>query len=59
MSDLAISAQKYPKSWTQEEQKFQEIHNTVFQNYVVFTAFDIVFYMFMAIKKDLQLIQKL
>ena len=39
-SDLAISAQKYPKIVTQEEKKFQSIHNTIFQNYVVFfTAF--------------------
>ena len=37
--DLAISAQKYPKSVTQDDKKFQEIHNTVCQNYVVFTAF--------------------
>ena len=36
LSDLAISAQKYPKIVTQEEKKFQEIHNTVFQNHVVF-----------------------
>ena len=36
VSDLAIAAQKYPKIVTQEEKKFQEIHNTVFQNYVVF-----------------------
>ena len=35
-SDLAISAQKYPKIVTQEEKKFQSIHNTIFQNYVVF-----------------------
>ena len=39
VSDLAISAQKYPKIVTQEKKKFQEIHNTVFQNYVVFMAF--------------------
>ena len=52
MSDLAISAQKYPKIVTQEEKKFQEIHNTVFQNYVVFLRhFDVVFHMFMVIKK--------
>ena len=38
-SDLVISAQKYPKSVTQNDKKFQEIHNTVCQNYVVFTAF--------------------
>ena len=36
VSDLAILAQKYPKIVSQEEKKFQEIHNTVFQNYVVF-----------------------
>ena len=28
--DYAISAQKYPKIVTQEEKKFQEIHNTIF-----------------------------
>ena len=40
MSDLVISAQKYPKIVTQEEKKFQEINNTVFHNYIVFfTAF--------------------
>ena len=39
VSDLVISAHKYPKSVTQEKKKFQEIHNTVFQNCVVFTAF--------------------
>ena len=36
VSDLAISAQKYPNIVTQEEKKFQEIHNTVFQNYFLF-----------------------
>jgi hypothetical protein len=36
VSDLAISPQKYPKIVTQEEKKIQEIHTTVFQNYVVF-----------------------
>ena len=36
LSDLAISAQKYPKIVTQEEKKFQSIHNTIFLNYVVF-----------------------
>ena len=53
MSDLAISAQKYPKIVTQEEKKIQEIHNTVFHNYVVFFLqhFDVVFHMFMVIKK--------
>ena len=30
---------KYPKVVIQEEKKFQEIHSTVFQNYVVFTVF--------------------
>ena len=35
LSYLAISAQKYPKIVTQEEKKFQSIHNTIFQNYVV------------------------
>jgi hypothetical protein len=30
---------QYPKIVTQEKKKFQEIHNTVFQNYIVFTAF--------------------
>ena len=51
MSDLPISAQKYPKIVTQEEKKFQEIHNTVFQNYVFFLRhFDVVFHMFMVIK---------
>ena len=52
LSDLAISAQKYPKIVTQEEKKFQSIHNTIFQNYVVFLKrFDVVFHMFMGIKK--------
>ena len=39
VSDLPISAQKYPKFVTQKEKKFQEIHNTIFQNYIFFTAF--------------------
>ena len=44
--------QKYPKIVTQEEKKFQSIHNTIFQNYVVFLKrFDVVFHMFMGIKK--------
>ena len=52
MSDLTISAQKYPKIVSQEEEKFQEIHNTVFQNYVFFLwHFDVVFHMLMVIKK--------
>ena len=56
LSDLAISAQKYPKIVTQEEKKFQSIHNTIFQNYVkifygVLTLFFLHVY---GHKKDLQ-----
>ena len=36
LSDLAISAKKYPKMVTQEEKKFQSVHNTFFQNYIGF-----------------------
>ena len=36
LSDLAISAKKYSKIVTQEEKKFQSIHNTIFQNYIGF-----------------------
>ena len=32
VSYLAIYAQKYPNIVTQEENKFQSIHNTIFQN---------------------------
>ena len=47
VSDLAISAQKYPKIVTQEKEKFQGIRDTVFQNYVVFLrSFDGIFHMF-------------
>ena len=46
VSDLAISAQKYPKIVTQEKEKFQGIRDSVFQNYVVFLrSFDVVFHM--------------
>ena len=52
MTDFAISGQKYPKIVTQKEKKFQEMHNTDFQNYVIFLRhFDVVFHMFMVIKK--------
>ena len=36
VSDLAISAQKYPKIVTQEKEKCQGIRDSVFQNYVFF-----------------------
>ena len=39
LSDLAILAQKYPKIVTQEEKKFQSIHNNSFQNYSVLMLF--------------------
>ena len=39
VSDLAISAQKYPIIVTREEKKFLLIHNTIVQNYIFFTAF--------------------
>ena len=32
VSYQAISVQKYPKIVTQEEKKFQKIHNTTFKN---------------------------
>ena len=51
-SDLAISAQKYPKIVTQEEKKFQSIHNTIFKTTLFFLQrFNVVFHMFMGIKK--------
>ena len=52
VSDLAISAQKYPKIVTQEKEKFQGIRDSVFQNYVVFLrSFDVVFHMFMCVNE--------
>ena len=52
VSDLAISAQKYPKIVTQEKEKCQEIRNSVFQNYVVFLrSFDVFFHMFMCVNE--------
>ena len=52
VSDLAISAQKYLKIVTEEENKFQEIRNTAFQNYILFFLrhFDVVFHMFMVLR---------
>ena len=50
VSDLAISAQQYPKIVTQEKEKIQGIRDSVFQNYVVFLrSFDVVFHMFMCV----------
>ena len=39
LSDLAISAQKYPKIVTQEEKKFQSIHTLFFKTTLFFKAF--------------------
>ena len=52
VSDLAISAQKYPKIVTQEKEKLQGIRDSVFQNYVVFLrSFDVIFHMFRCINQ--------
>ena len=51
-SDLAISAQKYPKIVTQEDKKFPSINTLFFKTTLFFLKrFDVVFHMFMGIKK--------
>ena len=52
MSNFANSAQKYSKIVTQKDKEFQEMHNTVFSKLRCFLRhFDVVFHMFMVIKK--------
>lgn len=58
-SDLAISAQKYPKIVTQEDKKFQSIHTLFFKTTLFFKAFWRCFSHVYGHKKDLQPKQKL
>ena len=53
-SDLAISAQKYPKIVTQEEKKFQSIHTLFFKTTLFFLSVLTLFFTCLWHKKDLQ-----